>query len=255
MRVVKLKSVDSTHLYALRLIESDHFFLKEKEIAIVAEEQTNGIGRCNRRWISKKGNLFTSIILRNPPVDFGQISLTIACAVRETIAQYVLDQKNLVLHWPNDVYFQNKKISGILLAVSQGFLIISIGINVNSSLSEIILKKNINKRAAISLCEINKRSDKELQPDKVLCILLDEVEEWISLLVNLGFSKIRSYWLRNMIDINRSVTIRNGKDELNGIFLGIDGYGKAILKKGNKRVLISSGDLFNDQDRIGYSCE
>lgn len=243
MKIMKLKTIDSTHLYALRLIEDSNFFI-DKGVAIVADEQTNGIGRCKRRWISTKGNLFVSIIMEMPEnANLGQISLTSACAVRETIAYYLKDAKNdLKLHWPNDVYYQKKKISGMLLATSGGFLIISVGINVNSS-------PDID-RPSISIREILRHSCAELHQEELLGILLKNIDEQIYCLCNVGFSDVRSYWLRNISDIACKAAIKNGGSVLNGIFLDIDDSGRAVLECSGQHISISSGDLFME-----YGCE
>lgn len=252
-RVIKLQSIDSTHLYALRLVERPAFSIDDRGVVIVADEQTNGIGRCKRRWESSRGNLFASIIMKMPTgFDLGQLSLTVACAVRESIAHYIPmpNLSHLVLHWPNDVYFRGKKISGLLFAVSNDFLIISIGINVNAS------PRNV-ERPTTSIREIN-QSSTELHVGELLCILLENIDEWISRLREVGFSGIKSYWLQNIDDINCNVTVKNGNSILSGIFSSISDSGKAILKVNdneNECVLISSGDLFLNQDKIGYSRE
>lgn len=251
MRIIHLKTIDSTHLYALRLIEQSTLSVNEG-VAVVADEQTNGIGRCKRRWVSEKGNLFTSIIIKRPndtTVNLGQMSLTAACSVRETILHYISPEisSNLKLHWPNDIYYQKKKISGVLLAISNNLLVVSVGINIKSSPSI--------ARPSICLREILQESDTELHQQEVLSILLKNIDSWITRLYNIGFSDVRSYWLRNINDINCKVTIKNGNSVLNGFFLDIDDSGKAVLEYEGKRVQISSGDLFMNQDEIGYSCE
>lgn len=251
MRIIHLKTIDSTHLYALRLIEQSTLSVNEG-VAVVADEQTNGIGRCKRRWVSEKGNLFTSIIIKRPndtTVNLGQLSLTAACSVRETILHYISPKisSNLKLHWPNDIYYQKKKISGVLLAISNNLLVVSVGINIKSS-------PNI-ARPSTCLREILQESDTELHQQEVLSILLKNIDSWITRLYNIGFSDVRSYWLRNINDINCKVTIKNGNSVLNGFFLDIDDSGKAVLEYEGKCVQISSGDLFMNQDEIGYSCE
>ena len=251
MRIIHLKTIDSTHLYALRLIEQSTLSVNEG-VAVVADEQTNGIGRCKRRWVSEKGNLFTSIIIKRPndtTVNLGQMSLTAACSVRETILHYISPKisSNLKLHWPNDIYYQKKKISGVLLAISNNLLVVSVGINIKSS-------PNI-ARPSTCLQEILQESDIELHQQEVLSILLKNIDSWITRLYNIGFSDVRSYWLRNINDINCKVTIKNGNSVLNGFFLDINDSGKAVLEYEGKRVQISSGDLFMNQDEIGYSCE
>ncbi|MDR1561026.1 MAG: hypothetical protein LBS23_01580 [Holosporaceae bacterium] len=119
--IIKLKTIDSTHKFAVRLIESGDV----SECVIIAENQTASIGRCGREWISIPGNFFASIIQKMPAnVNFGQLSLSMACAVRESIAHYIINgeltkhddsrnnklleiAENLRLHWPNDIYYRN----------------------------------------------------------------------------------------------------------------------------------------------------
>ena len=74
--IINLKQVDSTNSEAQRL-------LREKKIAtplwIIADEQTSGKGRGEKKWISSKGNLFASLIF---PVSFNIKNLPIlSCAV------------------------------------------------------------------------------------------------------------------------------------------------------------------------------
>ena len=58
MKIIKLKEIDSTHKFALKMLESENVF----ECGIIAENQTNGIGRCERQWVSANGNLYSSVM-------------------------------------------------------------------------------------------------------------------------------------------------------------------------------------------------
>lgn len=277
MKVLHFKTIDSTHICALRLADSPILNSNTPDcMVIVADEQTGGVGRCNRRWVSQKGNLFTSIIMNMPGnSDLGQLSLTVACAVRETILSVIhkhtssttlpeaskhFSQK-LKLHWPNDVYYESSKISGTLLAISSGMLIISIGLNVNSS-------PNLSDRCTASISQIIKdlcfspdpfvfskshnmhylkrhtHSPVELHIRDVLDTLLQSVISWVSYLCDPGFSKVRSYWLENIYEINCDVVVKSGSSVLEGIFLGIDSSGRAVLEQRGRKLLISTGDLF-----------
>ncbi|MDR2762405.1 MAG: hypothetical protein LBB88_07385, partial [Planctomycetaceae bacterium] len=54
--------------------------------------------------------------------------------VIEVLQKYILDSDKIELHYPNDVYVNNKKIAGILIeSPIPDFAIIGIGINVNNS--------------------------------------------------------------------------------------------------------------------------
>ena len=109
MKIIKLKEIDSTHKLAVRMIENNSAF----ECGIIAETQTSGIGRCERKWVSAPGNLYSSIIKKLPEnKDMCKISLATACAVHKTVKDFLdpEEKDNLYLHWPNDIYYKNKNL-------------------------------------------------------------------------------------------------------------------------------------------------
>ncbi|MCR5225398.1 MAG: biotin--[acetyl-CoA-carboxylase] ligase [Alphaproteobacteria bacterium] len=232
-KIFRFKTIDSTHKFAIRLIETRN----EDNCVIIAQHQTDGIGRCGREWLSPSGNLLMSMISNLPNVDFGQLSLAVACAVHETISSFISDN-NLRLHWPNDIYCQNRKISGILLSIVNDKLVISVGINVNSA---------PDLGTAISMRDI---SGKVVSVDSVFSAVITRIKEWMNRLENLGFFHVKRYWLRYINEINRNVTIKNGQETLSGIFTGLDDSGRLMLKKEGRNLLISSGDMFINEKGI-----
>lgn len=99
--------------------------------AIVADEQTAGIGRHGHSWHSERGTgLYVSIVLRLPqtiPVTM----LALGLAAREAIAE----TSGLApdLRWPNDVLIGGKKCAGMLAQLEGKALIAGIGINVSQT--------------------------------------------------------------------------------------------------------------------------
>jgi BirA family biotin operon repressor/biotin-[acetyl-CoA-carboxylase] ligase len=271
MKIIKLETVHSTHLYALDLIDKSTIspdceyasaFDAGKscsnsihDCAIMAENQTNGIGRCNRVWKSLQGNLFASIIKKLPKnADLGGLSLTAACAVRDTIESYMENstdyehrRRQLRLHWPNDVYYDDRKASGILMAISNGYMITSVGINVNSAPCSM---EGSSSRSGVSIVDILERKTLFIEPENVLLTLLKNIEKWFWNWNNVGFAPVRSYWLRNIKGIKHKVTIKNGSDSISGIFADIDESGRLVLDRGDGSLYISSGDLFVHQERV-----
>lgn len=252
------EKIDSTHKYAKRSIENNEI---QKNCIIVAKFQTDGIGRCSRNWKSEEENLYTSFVKKfNDKKNFGKISLVIACAIREAILQFLSQQnkenfninevsKNLFLHWPNDIYYKDRKISGMLLEVLPEWIIISIGINVNN------YPKNVQ---ALSLYEMMKNlrlSCNNLQPLHLLQCLDIEIEKWFTKFQKENFYFVRKYWLRYVNDIDCNVIIKNGNSTVSGIFKDIDLLGRLVLEYAGKELYISSGDLFIDQERIIYKYE
>jgi BirA family biotin operon repressor/biotin-[acetyl-CoA-carboxylase] ligase len=129
------------------------------------------------------------------------------------------------------------------MAISNGYMITSVGINVNLAPSCIYVD-------GVSIIDILEEKLVFINPKDVLRVLLENVERWFFNLDNDGFAMARSYWLRNIKEIKRKVTIKNGPDSVSGIFLDIDESGRLVLEHEAERLYISSGDLFVDQERV-----
>jgi BirA family biotin operon repressor/biotin-[acetyl-CoA-carboxylase] ligase len=224
---LKLQTIDSTHKFAIRLIESE----KAEELAIVAEKQTSGIGKYNRPWESPNGNLYISIIQKLWHRDLGKLSLTVAAAVHKVILHHIAG--DLYLHWPNDIYYKESKIAGILIAVMNSWMVISIGVNINS-MPDIACAVSIKDVLKVGIISI----------DCVLKSILVELDIWFEELRVCGFSFVKNYWLRYVNEANRKVTIKDGNGFISGLFMGIDDFGRLILRKHGKNLFISSGDMF-----------
>ncbi len=105
---------------------------------VVAEEQTTGRGRRQRRWESPAGlGLYASLLLRppDPSAEYAAaVQLAAGIAVAEALGQVQPHTSELI--WPNDCYCLGQKVAGVLVeAEAMGpqleFLVCGIGINVN----------------------------------------------------------------------------------------------------------------------------
>ncbi|MDR3151403.1 MAG: biotin--[acetyl-CoA-carboxylase] ligase [Holosporaceae bacterium] len=245
-KIIRLNVIDSTHSHAVRMVTNGGLLAYPDGCAIVADMQTAGVGRCHRRWLSPRGNLFASILTRMPePEDFCKLSLAAGCAARETVLHFTENPDFLKLHWPNDIYYKNRKICGILVALADNWLIISVGINVNVS---------PGIESAVSIKDALESADIPLP--EVLCILLKNVDYWLLQLQTLDFFCVRDYWLQNINEMRGNVVIKNGRESISGIFRNLDDRGRLILERNSgERLFISSGDLFMNAETIVVSDE
>jgi BirA family biotin operon repressor/biotin-[acetyl-CoA-carboxylase] ligase len=104
------------------------------EYAVVAKVQTDGRGRHGRKWISNEGGLWISIVWKH--VDKNLLKymfLVVAKSIVETLKNFGISSR---IKLPNDIYAENRKISGILIENLRACVIIGIGINVNNDLDE-----------------------------------------------------------------------------------------------------------------------
>ena len=106
---------------------------------IRTDYQTAGRGQAGNSWESEAGkNLLFSALLRYDgllAINQWRLSMLVAVALWDTLANY-LPKEHLAIKWPNDIYFGDKKLVGILIENNLsgqyvGYSIVGIGVNVN----------------------------------------------------------------------------------------------------------------------------
>lgn len=137
-KLVKLSEVDSTNTYLKYLVSNSKPLIEGT--VIMADHQFAGRGQNDNIWNSNKGqNLTVSIYLRPSFLAVTeQFFLNIAVCLGITDALITLLNNDCVIKWPNDIFYKNRKLGGILIEnTSKGYLIkesvIGIGLNVNQT--------------------------------------------------------------------------------------------------------------------------
>jgi BirA family transcriptional regulator, biotin operon repressor / biotin---[acetyl-CoA-carboxylase] ligase len=104
---------------------------------IMAEEQTAGRGRMERKWFSLPcKNILISLLLKPDMKPENVYTLTLALAVSGIEAIKNICNLSAMIKWPNDIYLNNKKLAGILTEFSirgerPAYVILGMGMNVN----------------------------------------------------------------------------------------------------------------------------
>ena len=167
--IFHIEETDSTNNYLKDLLLKDRV---EEGAVVVTDYQTSGKGQRGNGWESERSkNLLFSIVLYPDIVKANEqfiISEAVSLAVKEFLSKYADD---ITVKWPNDIYWQEKKICGILIENTLqedriGQSVIGIGININQE------KFESNAPNPVSLRQI---TGKEYN----LSILLDEVVKLI----------------------------------------------------------------------------
>lgn len=98
---------------------------------LVARRQTAGRGRQGREWFDGAGNFMGSTVVTlgegTPPP--ASLSFVAALAVRDAATTALGQDTDLALKWPNDVLLAGGKLSGILLEMVRGAIVVGIGVN------------------------------------------------------------------------------------------------------------------------------
>jgi BirA family biotin operon repressor/biotin-[acetyl-CoA-carboxylase] ligase len=135
-QLIHLKETDSTNQFLQMLVERED--LPSGSI-VIADYQTSGKGQQGNIWVSEAGlNLTFSVLLKpnNLPANkFFSILEVVSLSVKNTLIHFI---DNVTIKWPNDIYYKDRKISGILIenTVTEGFVsksIIGTGININQT--------------------------------------------------------------------------------------------------------------------------
>lgn len=137
--VVVMDSAKSTNIEAKAWAEED----APHGTLIVAKTQTVGRGRRGRKWQSKEGGIWSSIILRPnaAPDEVQPVTLAAAIAVTQAIKQNAKSATPKI-KWPNDVLIDGKKVCGILTEFigdmdEVRYLVVGIGINNNFAANDL----------------------------------------------------------------------------------------------------------------------
>ena len=140
-KIIHIDETDSTNGWLRSFIATDShgqdLCQSHAGVVVVAEFQTAGRGCGTNSWESERGkNLTFSLLIHPEEIPARRqfhISMAVSLAVCEALGQYIGD---LSIKWPNDIYWCNGKIAGILIENQlQGEVIknsiIGIGLNVN----------------------------------------------------------------------------------------------------------------------------
>jgi len=233
-------TIDSTQNFAIELAKRPH----ENGSLVIADRQTQGRGRLNRKWVSPKGGIWMSILLRpNFEPSYTSLfpmatSLALAVSIEKTL------KIKTELKWPNDVTIKGNKVAGILIDASVesnkiDYLIIGIGINFKinpGTISKSIKQKKYGIATLVS-------KDQGTRPAELVQQFLLELEKTYNNIVTSNVGIIRKEWIKRSSTIGKNVTITTTTGTLKGKVTGIDKTGALILSRNGIVQHVLAGDM------------
>lgn len=213
---------------------------KDEGVCVFAEAQKKGRGRIGRDWQSPghKG-IYLSVILRPDilPNETSKITLMVAVSVA-TVMRLKFGLQALI-KWPNDVLLKGKKVCGILTEMNAEsdkvrFLVVGIGVNVNSSPVEL-------KGAAISIKEALGHRVDRIDFAKSL---LSELDRHYAIFNKDGFAAILNEWRNFSATLGRRVKVDYKSRQVEGEALDVDEAGALLVRDDNGFIeRIFAGDV------------
>jgi len=204
---------------------------------VISEVQETGKGRIGRSWVSPKGGIWMSLILRPElrPGDAPVLTLAGGVAVTEALSQLGVQA---TLKWPNDVLVHEKKVCGILTEMSGEmervhYVIMGFGLNANFLLDN--LPKDIRTRSTTLLKEKGEAVDRKR--------LVADIMQRFEAIYREPASVIIEKWKRASSTIGRMVQVLTTKGLVKGMAKDVDRTGALIVKdKAGQETTVYSGE-------------
>jgi BirA family transcriptional regulator, biotin operon repressor / biotin---[acetyl-CoA-carboxylase] ligase len=247
VRLESLATIGSTNAQArLRAQQGDN-----GPLWITATAQTQGRGRHGRTWASPPGNLYASLLLRDPsPFEHApQLAFVAGLALRDAIvleAPALAPQLNF--KWPNDLLLDGRKCAGILIegevtpeiAAQKSFIaVIGIGVNCRSHPSAADASMAV---PATDLAAHGATMTPEQLFARLSATLCRRLVQWDR---SGNLAAIIRDWLAHARGIGEPIAVRDGDAELQGRFAGLDQAGRLLLERPDGGLTtIAAGDVF-----------
>ena len=205
---------------------------------VITDEQTAGRGRLKRTWLSPKGGLALSVVLR-PNLEYLPYMIMIASLAVVYGIEDVTGLKPRI-KWPNDVLINGKKVCGILIEndIRKGSLastVIGIGINVNVRISDFPEISGI----ATSL------SDQKSSPVSRLSLVRYLLMEMERLYWYLPQSEsVFEQWKNHLETLGQAVRVTQNETVYTGVAESVAPDGSLLLRDAEGELItISAGDV------------
>lgn len=208
-------------------------YLKEIESSstphiCLAEYQECGRGRLGRSWESPFGrNVYCSISyeFQNDFSDMSGLSLAVGILTAKALESFS-PQLQPSLKWPNDIYLQGKKASGILVdlqAEANGMCraVIGIGLNVNMEGMDLKDVKGWTSLAAVL--------GQTLDRNELVGLLLNTVLQGLRAFSKEGLNPLLAHWERLDYLYNKHITLHQAQRNYSGVARGITPQGHLCL--------------------------
>lgn len=235
-----LKSIASTNLYALDLVSNK----KNKPLHIVlSEHQTAGKGRYGRTWVSPFGqNIYLSAIasFAHGVTAIEGLSLAVGVAIVNSLT--ALGLQDIQLKWPNDIWWHDKKLGGILLEMvgdATGSIKIVVGIGLNVNMSNAAVDDAIDQ----PWIDVKSIANQPIQRNKLVSHILNELIPMLTNFEQQGFEAYRYCWQQHDALFKKPIVVSGRQDNISGIALGVDEKGGLIIQTEQGMKTICGGEV------------
>ena len=230
--LIHLESVDSTNSFLKKSADT------KPGTVVIADTQTGGRGRLGRSFWSPMGGIYMSVMY-NPTAQFdvGKITSCVALSVCKAIEKFAeLEPK---IKWVNDVFINNKKVCGILceaITNSQTSQIEGVVIGIGLNVCDANIPAELKKIATNLNCE----SGRENSHNLLIAEILNHLENELKSINSEGL--IQELTNRSLV-IGRKIVVNSANESYEAKAIGLDSSCGLVIKRGEKVVTLSSGEV------------
>jgi len=223
-RLEILETIDSTNTYLLAQSKAH----TRSGYVCLAEEQTKGRGRQGKEWFSPKGvNIYCSVLWMFPAAqtDISHLSLAVAVMIVNALQRYGIEE-GLQLKWPNDIYYANRKLAGVLIEaipsrVKDYPVVIGLGLNLA------LTKDHPLKQSAVGVADI---VGNQAARNLLAGLIIDELLRQLPVYVASGFPAFLPEWRKHDMLAGNSTVIHTAQTEISGVAQGINHAGELVVR-------------------------
>jgi BirA family transcriptional regulator, biotin operon repressor / biotin---[acetyl-CoA-carboxylase] ligase len=211
----------------------------------MSELQHAGRGRRGRRWLAPFGSgIAMSLGWGFRDAARASPSLSLAAGVAICRAAERSGARGVRLKWPNDVWFEDRKLGGILLelrADAGGPVHVVIGVGLNVSLSA--AARSEIELTGVRVAALADACREAISRNSVAGVLLDELLSMLAQYEQEGFAPFRDAWLKLDALRDRPARLLTGGGTISGTARGVDADGALLLESGGRIERVVSGEV------------
>lgn len=242
-----LQSLVSVPLELIPVINSTNQHLLERINTLesgavcLAEYQSKGRGRRGREWVSPFGcNLYLSMYWRLETGMAGAMGLSLVVGVAIVEALEKLGISGIKLKWPNDLYYQDKKLAGILVemsgqAGSAAHLVIGMGMN-------LVMSGNTQGITQPWTC-LSDVTEQAVDRNQLAATLINTLQDALNDYEMTGMQGFVERWNRLDNFLGRDIRLILGNREVVGVSRGINEQGAVLIQTNNGLETFIGGEV------------
>ena len=211
-------------------------------LLVIADEQTAGRGRLDRRWWAPPGSsLLMSLLLRPalPAHAAGQLTMCLGLAAVEGIES--VTGLRPALKWPNDLLLEGRKLGGMLTELRLdgerlAYAVLGLGVNVNVAFDERPTTNDENDSSLVirpsselvnTAISLSMALGRAVDRVALLAAILAHCEAWYER--TLAGESPHTAWAARLDTVGRRVMVTTAAGSMAGMAVGVTPEGALLL--------------------------